>query len=579
MAVEQLDRGRQAYARHQWAAAYASMAAAGTETPLPPDDLFRMATSASLLGRDDESDDLFAAACRGFVAVARHDRAARCAFWAATALLDRGLSARAAAWEERAHALVDARADELGEQSELGELGRAYLQLLEARRSAVAGRLDDAARSASAALETADRAGDPDLAALARLAVGASDVLRGLTSSGVAVVDEVVAAVSARGVSALTTGTVYCAAIDLSDATMDLARAREWTRVLTRWCDAQPDLVLFRGAAHLARARLLRLRGSWPEAVTEAGHALTRLGDPPGQRRAGDAWYELGEVLRLQGELDEAEQAFRSAVDHGRGPHPGHALLLLGRGRADEAADVVRHALARTVRPPDRTVPRAHRALPAHRAVPAERGVLLAERALLLAAATEILLRAGDLVGARQAAAELGRSARPGTGTMLAALADHAAGAVLLAEGRARPALEALHRAWAAWVRLDVPYEVARTRVLLARAGSAVGDDDGARLELESACQAFERLGAAPDLAAARDELRRFAPALGASGLSQRELEVLRLVALGRTNRAIAAELFVSEKTVARHLSSIFAKLDVPSRAAATVYAFEHGLV
>ena len=564
MRVEQLDRGRRAYARRDWGEAYASIAAAGAEAALPPEDLFRLATSAMLLGRDDEADDLLAAAYRGFLDDARPDRAARCAFWAGMTLLHRGQAARAAGWFSRAQRLVDAGA---------GEVERAYLAVATARRAMLAGAVvgfgdangaggsgaaadagpeGDTGELAAAALETGERAGDRDLTALARLTLGAWDVMRGRTARGLAALDEVMVDVTTGGVSAVPTGIVYCAVIELCSASMDLPRAREWTTALARWCDAQPDLVLFRGECLVNRARLMRLRGSWDDALAEAGRAVTRLSDPAGQAAAGEAWYELGEVLRLRGELDGAEAGYRRADEHGFEPQPGLALLRLAQGRTADAAAAVRRVLAQSG---------------PHAAAP------------LLAAAVEILLADGDLDGARRAAAALA-AVRPGFGAMLTALADRAAGEVLLAQGRARPALEPLRRAWAAWVRLDVPYEIARTRVLLARAGCAVGDEDGARLELESACQAFARLGAAPDLAAARADLSRLAPGVPrVVGLTDREVEVLRLVATGRTNRAIAAELFLSEKTVARHLSNIFDKLDLPSRAAATAYAYEHGLV
>ncbi|GAA4286562.1 LuxR C-terminal-related transcriptional regulator [Georgenia daeguensis] len=551
MRVDQLDRGRRAYARREWGEAYASIAAAGAEAALPPEDLFRLATSAMLLGRDGEADDLLAASYRGFLGDARPDRASRCAFWAGMSLLNRGQAARGAGWLSLAQRLVDAGA---------GEVERAYLAVATARQAMLAGSdaaagsgdADRAGELAAAALETGERAGDRDLTALARLTLGAWDVMRGRSARGLATLDEVMVDVTTGGVSAVPAGIVYCAVIELCTASMDLPRAREWTTALTRWCDAQPDLVLFRGECLVNRARLMRLRGSWDDALAEAGRAVTRLSDPPGQRGAGEAWYELGEVLRLRGDLEEAEAAYRSADVHGYEPQPGLSLLRLAQGRTTDAAAAVRRVRAEAG---------------PHAAVP------------LLAAAAEILLADGDLDGAARAAAELA-AVRGGTGGMLTALADRAAGEVLLAQGRARAALEPLRRSWAAWVRLDVPYEVARARLLLARAGCAVGDEDGARLELESACQAFERLGAGPDLAVARADLGRLAPGVPrVVGLTDREVEVLRLVATGRTNRAIAAELFLSEKTVARHLSNIFDKLDLPSRAAATAYAYEHGLV
>ncbi len=105
----------------------------------------------------------------------------------------------------------------------------------------------------------------------------------------------------------------------------------------------------------------------------------------------------------------------------------------------------------------------------------------------------------------------------------------------------------------------------------------ALGDEDAARIELDAARGVFARLGAQPDKARI-DALTALSASRTAGGLTDREVQVLRLVAMGKTNRAIAAELVISEHTVARHIQNIFRKLDLPSRAAATAYAFEHGL-
>jgi DNA-binding CsgD family transcriptional regulator len=156
---------------------------------------------------------------------------------------------------------------------------------------------------------------------------------------------------------------------------------------------------------------------------------------------------------------------------------------------------------------------------------------------------------------------------------MLGAIVAHARGAVHLADGEPREALVSLRRAAEAWRALDVPYEIARTRVLVGDACRLVGDEEAARLEHDAARSSFERLGAKPDLA------RLVASPKSEHGLSRRELEVLRLVAGGKTNREIAALLVISEHTVARHVQNIFAKLGLSSRAAATAFAFEHDLV
>jgi DNA-binding NarL/FixJ family response regulator len=158
---------------------------------------------------------------------------------------------------------------------------------------------------------------------------------------------------------------------------------------------------------------------------------------------------------------------------------------------------------------------------------------------------------------------------------VIEAIAAQARGTTELAAEEPQQALASLRRALEIWQSLEAPFEVARTRALMARACRALGDRDSARLELEAARSGFERLGAKPALAALEAVER---PAV-AHGLTDRELEVLRLVAAGHTNRQIAEGLVISEHTVARHLQNIFAKLGVSSRTAAGAFAFERGLV
>jgi ATP/maltotriose-dependent transcriptional regulator MalT len=196
------------------------------------------------------------------------------------------------------------------------------------------------------------------------------------------------------------------------------------------------------------------------------------------------------------------------------------------------------------------------------------------KRAALLPAQVEISLAAGELEEARAAYLELRELADQYESAMLDAIVAHAQGAVALAEADVASALSSLRRAQHIWHELDAPYEVARTRELIARACAALGDDEATTLELDAARELFERLGAGPDLA--RVSTPKHAPS---HGLSERELEVLRLVAAGKSNREIASALVISEHTVARHLQNIYAKLRVSSRAAATAFAFEHELV
>jgi ATP/maltotriose-dependent transcriptional regulator MalT len=300
------------------------------------------------------------------------------------------------------------------------------------------------------------------------------------------------------------------------------------------------------------RAEILQAHGAWADAIEEARRACerARLGQDP--RPPAAAFYQQGEIHRLRGEFAAAEQAYRSASRAGSDPQPGLALLRMAQGDVRAAAASIRRALGAT---PDRL-----------------------RRTRLLGAAVDILLAEGELAEAHAACAELEEIARSHDTGVLGAMAAQARGALELAEGTPQPAAGSLRRAWQAWGQLDDPYEAARTRALLGLACRALGDEDGGRLELEAARGEFARLGAAPDLARlealARDPRQR-----RAQPLTRRELQVLRLVASGRTNKAIAAELALSEKTVDRHLSNIFSKLDVPSRAGAVAHAYQHKLL
>ncbi|MPV38461.1 helix-turn-helix transcriptional regulator [Georgenia subflava] len=544
--VEKRDRGREAFARRRWADAYSELAAVAQDARTGPEDLDLLATSALLLGRDEEAVDLIARAYQGFIAVGDGDRAARSAFWAGLTMFESGNPAQAAGWFARVQRLVD---DGVG-----GSAAAGYLEVARARGDMVAGRTVEAMTAATAALAHGERAGDQDLAALGKMALGATQVMQGERSAGLAVLDEVMVAVTSGEVSSMPAGIIYCGVLGVCAAALDVGRAREWTEALTRWCESQPDLVPFRGECLAHRSLVMRHRGAWQDCMAEAGRALERLTGLGAARVAGAAWYQQAEVLRLRGETAAAETAYRTAADYGVDPQPGLALLRLAQGAVDDAAASIRRACDE---PGD-----------------------LASQSATLAAAVEILLTAGDAEGARTAAQTLAQVARTAGAPVLTALAGQARGAVLLAAGEPRPALESLRAAWAAWQRLDDPYEVARTRVLLAQACRALDDRDGARLELDAARRTFRRLGADPDLVRVDQELALVTPDADApGGLTPREVEVLRLVATGRTNRAVAAQLFLSEKTVARHLSNIFTKLDLTSRSAVTAYAYEHHLV
>jgi len=435
-------------------------------------------------------------------------------------------------------------------QRDCVELG--YLLIPVALERIAKGDIADALATLCQAAEIGDRFGDPDLIALGRHSRGRVLIRMGEIHEGVSLLDQAMVAIEAGELSPLAVGDVYCSVIEGCMEIFDLRRAQEWTTALTHWCESQPDMVPYSGQCLVRRAEILQLHGVWQDALEEARRACERFLRGPGQPAAGAAFYQRAELHRLRGEFADAEEAYRHASRHGRNPQPGLAMLRLAEGQIDVAAAAIRRTL-------DERQGRA-------------------TRSRLLPASVEIMLAASDVETARIAASELAEIAGELDAPLLRAASAQARGAVLLAEDDARAALLQLRQAWASWQELEVPYEAARTRVLVGLAMRALGDKDEAEMELDAARWIFQQLGAGPDLARL-EELSATAEPTAAGGLSAREVQVLRLVATGRTNRAIAGELFISERTVERHVSNIFLKLDLPSRAAATAYAYQHRLV
>lgn len=537
-----LGRARERFERQQWGEAYAALYGADVEAPLDAANLERLAIAAYLTGHDDDACDAWSRAHREFLRDGDGPSAVRCAFWLGCVLVLRGQLAPAHGWFARTRNVLDREA---GEPVEVG-----YLELAAGLETMFSGDPTAAHPHLDAAARTGRLHGDADLAAIGRLGCGQALIMLGRVAEGVAMLDEAMAAVAAGEVSPIATGLIYCAVIETCQHLFDLRRAQEWTTALGDWCDSQPDLVPYRGQCLVHRAELMRLHGSWPAAVAEAQRAARRLAEPA-HPALGAAFYEEAELHRLRGDQSAAEQAYRRASDAGHGAQPGLALLRLAQGRTDSAAAAIARALAEPQFP--------------------------ASRARLLSADVEILLACGDIGAARVAAEELAALANEvGSPPMLVAMANDSNGAVLLAEGAPQAALRAARQAWTAWQEVDAPYGAARSRVEIGLACRSLGDDETAAMELAAARQVFARLEAAPEVARIDALLgRRRAP----SGLTGREVEVLRLVANGSTNRAIAEALVISEKTVARHVHNIFTKLGVSSRSAATAYAYEHELV
>jgi ATP/maltotriose-dependent transcriptional regulator MalT len=556
--VPPLQQARDAITRQAWTEAYALLNDADRAGHLANDDIERLATVASLIGRVDETPDLWTRAHNAWMGAGDARRAARCAFWLALDLLSRNEEARANGWVGRALRLLAER--------ELEGAERGLLLVLAARIEVRHGNAAAAYERAREAFELSRRSGDAELHVFALLSMAQVLARRGEATAALALFDELMVAVTVGEVSPLAVGVAYCAVIDACQSRFDLARAREWTAALSRWCEAQPDLVLFRGQCIVHRAEVMRMSGAWPQAVTETAHACAWLRSAANRSQQsvargelpafnyplGAVSYQLAELHRVLGDFAQAEDAYRQASAYGMGVEPGLALLRHAQGSLEAAVVAMRTALGQ---PQDQK-----------------------KRPHVLAAAVEILLAAREVATARAAADELAATASAIGAPYLRALSRQAAGHVLLAEGNAGAALTALREAWMTWQEIEAPYEAARVRVLLALAFRELGDADAAELELDAATFVLEHLAAAPELARVRS-LRRKPANDAATTLTRRELQVIALVATGVTNRAIARELGISERTVDRHVSNILLKLDLPSRAAATAYAYEHDLV
>ena len=513
----------------------------GDAGELGVDDLRRLATAASLLGHHDEAVGALQRAFVGHQASADPGAAVRCAFELSMTTAAHGESALSAGWVGRVERLVDDIGVDCAE--------RGWVAMMRMFRALGSGAFSEAAALADEAAASGHRHGDADLLAIAICAQGRLRLYTGRVTEGLALLDEAMVRVVAGEASPVIAGHVYCTAIEGCQEISDFGRVAEWTSALERWCSAQPGLIAFTGQCAVHRGQLCRVRGEWARALEEFELASLRYQEEGTLQAVGLAAREVGDVLRLRGDWEGADVAYQRAVDHGCDPQPGAALLWLARGQHDAALAAVGRLLAETTGP--------------------------VERLGLLPAAVEVLLADGDHEGARRAATELESLAATFGAEALSAQAAQASGAVELATGDPAGAMPYLRKAQQLWLRTGNAYEGARARALAARAMAALGDDASSRRELEAARSTLHRLGARP---AAEEVDRSLAPVGAPGGLTPREVEVLRLVATGMSNVRIAEHLVLSEKTVARHLSNIFVKIEVGSRTAAAAYAFEHGL-
>jgi ATP/maltotriose-dependent transcriptional regulator MalT len=526
-----LDRGRRAYEGRAWKDAHEFLSLADRENALHPVDLERLATAAFLIGGETEFERRLERAHQAYRDAGDRPGAARCAFWIGLRLFLSGKDGAATGWLARGQRLLD--------QEERETVEEGYLLLPVAEQHLRAGELARALLVAREATGFGTRLGDRDLIAGALHVEGRTLLEMGRVEEGFALLDEAMVEVMSGDLSPMMTGLVYCSVINCCQRVHALGRAREWTAALSRWCQDQRQMMIFTSTCLVHRAEILQLQGAWADALAEARLACERQTAGIYEYQSGPALYQQGEILRLRGELDAAEKAYRSASRAGAEPHPGLALLWLARGRTRAAAAAIGRALDET-------------------------NDSLA-RARFLPARVEILLAGRDHEGARGACAELAEIAARFHIDVLRATASQAQGAVELAVGNSREALVLLRLAWKEWQALEIPHAAARTREVLGLACRALGDRAGGQMELEAARAAYERLGACPDVARV-DALLAHRTGAGPNGLTSREVQVLRLVAAGKSNKEVADALSLSVKTVERHVGNILTKLDRPSR-------------
>ncbi|TDO44540.1 regulatory LuxR family protein [Kribbella sp. VKM Ac-2527] len=537
--VDDLARAREAFERRDWATAYDQLSATGDG--LGPDDLQTLATSAYLVGDDDACIRALQRGYRLQVDAGDTLGAVRFAFWLAMVLNVRGEVAIGSGWAARAERLL---ADQPADVVERG-----YLRIHEFFRHLAQGEYAEALRTGTEITEAARRFGDADLLAQGLTCQGRLLMYSNRVPEGLAMLDEAMVGVAAGEVSPIFAGQVYCAMIEGCQEVSDFSRASAWTTALTRWCDSQPDLVPFTGQCAVHRGQILRLHGAFGAALEEFDDACRRYAESGKQAAAGLALSECGDVQRIRGDFALAETAYDQASSFGYDPQPGRALLLLARGRATAAIAVIRRLLAEVGGP--------------------------VQRSRLLPGAVEVLVAGASLDEAEQTATELTGIAESFGCSGLRAMAAYCAGVVALAADDPERSLSQARLATQLWSGLQAPYEVARAKVLVGRSLRQLDDEDSAVEELTAALRTFTELGAVPARQEAEKLLNRGTP----GGLTGRELEVLRLVAAGNSNTEIARRLVLSDKTVARHLTNIFAKLDVPSRTAAVAYAHDHDLL
>jgi DNA-binding NarL/FixJ family response regulator len=541
--ITSLEKGRNAFREQAWSDAYNYLVSATETNDLNADDLELLAKAAYLTGKSSDCKDFWSEAHHKFLNQENTERAIHSAFWIGLLLFFQGNHAQGSGWLARAARIADDHQKDCAEEGFL--LIPQGLQQL---------RKNDPKSAYKLFQKTAvigNRFGNIDLMTLGRLGCGQALIAQNKIDEGTALFDEIMVAVVSGEVSPIVAGIVYCAVIETCQKIYDLRRAIEWTDALSRWCESQPDLIPYRGQCLVRRAEIMQLHGEWPDAINEIERAC-QLAPASSPTATGEAFYRRAELYRLQGRYFKAEKAYRQANECGRNPHPGLALMRLAQGKTDIAKTAI-------LQVEDECQDKL-------------------KRSRILPTFVEIMLAANQTKPAEDRLEELIQIAEEVGALYLQALVYRLEGHILLANENPGAALKKLRQSRGVFKEIRASYESAQTQVLIGLACRELGDYDTADMELETAHRTFQQLGATPDKENVESLLKK-SSVKESHGLTPRELEILCILATGKTNKNIAEELFISERTVDRHVSNILGKLDVASRVAATAFAYEHDLV
>lgn len=458
-----VEAGRKALERHAWAEALTQLKQADAARELDAEGLEMLADAAWWMAEPAVSVAARERAYAGFVAAGDKHRATRAALRLALESANRNAMSTAQAWFVRAQKLVEGDED----SAAFGHV--LFVRVLMGQRPTD---VDEAVALGKRIAGLGERHGDADLQAFGAMAQGFALMSGGDVKGGFAHFDAATLAAAAGELSVWPTGWVYCSTITACLELADYRRASEWTEATTRWCEQQ-SVTGFPGVCRVHRAEIVALRGAWAQAEQEARQACEELERYQIRLTAAEGFYQLGEIRMHMGDLPAAKEQFRRAHELGKAPEPGMSLVRLAEGDAEGAGLSLHRALANAGEKP--------------------------ARARLLPAEIEVALTLGDRERARVASAELDAIAKTFGTPAMEAIAGLARGSLQLADGDADAADATLRSTLRMWVELDVPYEIARTRVLLAEVYRAQGDPTAATLELQSALAAFERLGARRD--------------------------------------------------------------------------------